>query len=502
MFIFGIELTNSVTVTGGTEVGGIVSSNTTWTKENSPYFIISTVQIPADVTLTIESGVMVIQTTPGDMFLLHGTIRAHGNSENRIVFDGNGVTENFFNIEAADYWKPAFLDLDHVVIQNGDRFWYQPGGSHGYFNLTNSQLINLKFHSYLEVARNDVYILYNKIINSAGFWIFDGRKVEIKYNLIKSKPAHEEYFIINGGRPGGWWIPRKTGTIVKYNSFIDISGIVLSLFPYHGRIPAITATENYWGTQNLTLIEEMIYDKNDDIRCPGYIDYLPILNEPHPATLALDNTAPNTNHNYDGLWHNADFTITLTATDDLFGVSETYYKVNNGLIKNISTHGQPRIITESNNNTLEYWSIDIANNEEHHKILTNIKLDKTQPRAHINVSPNQTVTIFTPVTFDASVSSDNFGIVGYEWNFGDGTTASGKITSHRYTKQGTYTVTLTVQDAAGNMAIHSITVKVLLVTIEPFSMWTIGAIVAGTTITAIITLLIKKRKTSKKAGLI
>jgi len=55
-----------------------------------------------------------------------------------------------------------------------------------------------------------------------------------------------------------------------------------------------------------------------------------------------------------------------------------------------------------------------------------------------------------PVTFNASESFDDDGsIVSYDWDFGDGDSASGMIASHTYTSPDTYNVTLTVTDDDG-----------------------------------------------------
>ena len=69
------------------------------------------------------------------------------------------------------------------------------------------------------------------------------------------------------------------------------------------------------------------------------------------------------------------------------------------------------------------------------------------------------------ITFDASDSYDFDGeIIFYEWDFGDGTTAEGKIVNHRFRGKmdypKSYTVTLTVKDDDGNKGTDNAVIKV------------------------------------------
>src|SRR6266581_4307753 len=50
-------------------------------------------------------------------------------------------------------------------------------------------------------------------------------------------------------------------------------------------------------------------------------------------------------------------------------------------------------------------------------------------------------------TFDGGISSDDHGVTGWSWNFGDGTTGSGIRLTKTFDSRTTYTVELTVQDA-------------------------------------------------------
>jgi len=52
------------------------------------------------------------------------------------------------------------------------------------------------------------------------------------------------------------------------------------------------------------------------------------------------------------------------------------------------------------------------------------------------------------VSFDASGSTDDYGIVDYSWTFGDGMMGNGMTVTHTYAAAGAFTVTLTVTDSA------------------------------------------------------
>lgn len=95
------------------------------------------------------------------------------------------------------------------------------------------------------------------------------------------------------------------------------------------------------------------------------------------------------------------------------------------------------------------------------------------------------------VSFDGSTSYDPDGsIVSYQWNFGDGTQASGAMQTHTYAAEGTYTVSLTVTDNDG--ATDTTTLSIL---IESKSLFGLPGFELLVVLAAMITVLwIKKEK--------
>lgn len=71
----------------GTNVSGIITSDTTWTQGNSPYTFTGPVAVNAGVTLTIQAGVT---ANIGSYYLqVNGTFYARGSDSNRIYINSN-----------------------------------------------------------------------------------------------------------------------------------------------------------------------------------------------------------------------------------------------------------------------------------------------------------------------------------------------------------------------------------------------------------------------------
>jgi hypothetical protein len=138
---------------------------------------------------------------------------------------------------------------------------------------------------------------------------------------------------------------------------------------------------------------------------PSTIEILPRL--PQNDILLISNRAIGglTSDNYDGIWHVTDFNVNLTIPDPS-AIAETYYKINNGPTKTVNVNGQPRITTESANNTVEYWSKDRAGIEEFpHKFLTEIKLEKFAPVGSIIINNGDASTASVSVLLTLTSNS-------------------------------------------------------------------------------------------------
>lgn len=88
--------------------------------------------------------------------------------------------------------------------------------------------------------------------------------------------------------------------------------------------------------------------------------------------------------------------------------------------------------------------------------VTAVSTDTEAPVAVINPSKNALARTNQDCSFSGAMSTDNDGIVSYKWAFGDGTKAEGQNVTHKFTRSGTFDVTLTVTDESGNTGTSSV----------------------------------------------
>ncbi len=88
-----------------------------------------------------------------------------------------------------------------------------------------------------------------------------------------------------------------------------------------------------------------------------------------------------------------------------------------------------------------------------------VVIENKAPTAAATATPTSGTAPLT-VSFDGAASADSDGsIATYLWTFGDGSTATGKTTSHTYTGAGDYTATLQVTDDQGATGNTTVTIK-------------------------------------------
>jgi len=204
------------------------------------------------------------------------------------------------------------------------------------------------------------------------------------------------------------------------------------------------------------------------------IDHFPLMcpyGSPPPRTyrLTITTNAEGTTDPTPGAYD-----YTTNSTVQVKAIPNAGFSFSHWLLDNRTIYESPLNIVMDTDRTLLPYFIDID-----------------MPVA--DAGPNQTVNVGSTVNFDAGGSSDNVGIVSYEWDFGDGTIGTDETTSHTYTNPGTYTVVLTAKDAAGNSATRPMTITVLPT--EAFPTWILGIFVA-IAIAAATTLLWRRRKCS------
>jgi Tfp pilus assembly protein PilX len=177
-------------------------------------------------------------------------------------------------------------------------------------------------------------------------------------------------------------------------------------------------------------------------------------------------------------WYRSAVQVSLSASDTLSGVQNSYYRIDGGAIQ---TYASPFSISASGQHAVDYWSTDIAGNSEATRSLS-IKIDTIAPVVSATASPSTapknprpvTVTISGSVTDGTSGAGnanysvvDEYGVtqpsgpVTLQANGNYSFTLSLPATKTGQDKDGhLYTITVRGFDQAGNSASATATVRI------------------------------------------
>ncbi len=102
------------------------------------------------------------------------------------------------------------------------------------------------------------------------------------------------------------------------------------------------------------------------------------------AQLLIDTGPPTSNDDAPAGWQASNVTFNLSCTDAFTGCATTSYSLNGGAVQSGDSsfpNTIPILVNTEGDNTLEYWSVDRANNTESPHKSVHVKIDKTAPVA-------------------------------------------------------------------------------------------------------------------------
>jgi len=329
-------------VQGYESVSGIITSDTTWTKANSPYTLTGPLCISAGVTSTIEAGATV--NLGSYYIMLNGTLNAQGSNSDKIYFNGaNGeirlrqytsphpnslIEDCIFNGVEISIWNTSVTINNNYI--NG-KIWIPDGSpstvisnniivANGYGNAISGGALISNNIIKGGVSAEDSAIISNNTIEGEGqeYGVYAGSNAHIFENIIYgfqtgiraySEQMIEKNLIFNNN--DGILMHINANPTIQYNTIVNnFNGVTLPGYSdfrvtYHniqvnhnniynntnyniclGSSEAaaqddVNATHNWWGTIDTQMISQKIHDDEDDFSL-GAVTFEPFLTEPNP----------------------------------------------------------------------------------------------------------------------------------------------------------------------------------------------------------------------------
>lgn len=177
---------------------------------------------------------------------------------------------------------------------------------------------------------------------------------------------------------------------------------------------------------------------------------------------SLDSQPPSTTAGVDpepnaAGWNNTDVSVGLAATDEGSGVKEVHYRVDAGAEMVVPGDTAPVLVTNEGLHIISYWAVDNTGNVEDPRSLE-VRLDKAPPALSTGLtSGTYFVSSLVPLTVPCSSSDPVSGLAGPAIVALNQASESCPVT---ISQPGTYTISMSATDLAGNQAAANATYTV------------------------------------------
>jgi hypothetical protein len=345
IFLSAVSVFFPSSVKAVTNVYGVISADTTWTKANSPYYLTGAIAVNQGIKLTIEAGVTI---DLADTYIqVNGTLIAVGSNDDKISFNGGGLrftdTSTSWNqqTQSGSIVQNAILNctinisgsspkIDSNIVLATMSVDGSPSISNNTFRneisivsgspvVSNNIFVNSLISTYSLQSSGYLPIIANNSMTGQGVKCYGGTGVG-GYALISGNSISGCDTAIFGGASiiqnnyifgNNIGIDTLNGTILNNTITNNIKGInipadIIYFFGF-GELPNtptimynnlasninyaiyntasnnITATYNWWGTNDTELISQQIYDYRKDFSL-GNVTFTPFLVSPNPDT--------------------------------------------------------------------------------------------------------------------------------------------------------------------------------------------------------------------------
>lgn len=287
------------------EVSGIITSDTTWIKANSPYNLTGNLAVDSGVTLTVEAGVTV---NLNEFFIrVNGTLVARGTSADQIRFEGGSIV--FSSSSSGSVIENAIINCriatggsspvihnntitksmsvgggspiiskNTIAVSGSD--WFSNKYGITFSSENTAQLVDNIISGEFEYTAIDIQKgspkLQRKIISNSYGYAGHANYWQSGISIaIYATPIIENNTITRCAN--GISLKSNQALTIIYNNFERISNYNLKV----ESSVSIDASNNWWGTTDTAVISEKMHDFDDNFDL-GKVNYTLILAASNP----------------------------------------------------------------------------------------------------------------------------------------------------------------------------------------------------------------------------